>query len=366
MNRSRAFAGFTIIELLVTVAIVGILMGMLIPAVSAVRSESRRSQCMNNLRQLSIASQNFESAQGFIPPAARFGEGTGWHAYILPYIERQELYEQIMITDPEQNFEWSADGKPVLETILPVFKCPSDPAPPFVESQFSDFVSSAVLERGVCSYLACASGTVPDVASDLRSSKLELKIGDESDALAQTLVRGMRSGAMTPTQTFIDHSTLNSPYPKFQTKVKYADILDGTSNTILLGEGIFDTSHHFNLAGDSRSVGMDHWYIGSGDMDISIASQATTNPVRDFSEFMATTAIRFNYYHFKRAQLDYDGLGDSLFRDQLSYSFNSWHSGDGINFALTDGSAKWIRAGVDPEIRANLGMIADRKKVGDF
>ena len=71
MNRSSA--GFTIVELLVTVAIIGVLMGMLIPAVSAVRSETRRTQCMNNLRQMSLACQNFNSAQGFLPPGARFG-----------------------------------------------------------------------------------------------------------------------------------------------------------------------------------------------------------------------------------------------------------------------------------------------------
>ncbi|MEM9412947.1 MAG: DUF1559 domain-containing protein, partial [Planctomycetota bacterium] len=208
MNQPRNCFGFTLIELLVTIAIVGVLIGMLLPAVQLIRARAQQNSCLNNLRQLGMAVQNFESGRGYFPPAARLGEGTGWHAYLLPHVEQDVLYDRIVLTDPNQNFDWSSDGEEVMETLVSLFRCPSDPAPDFIPSPGVD-------ERAVSSYLACASGTVPNAAEDLRSGRLELKILESGDKSKMQLVREMRSGAMPPTQTFIDHPTLNAPYPDF-------------------------------------------------------------------------------------------------------------------------------------------------------
>jgi prepilin-type N-terminal cleavage/methylation domain-containing protein len=105
---SRPVWGFTLVELLVVIAIIGILVALLLPAIQAAREAARRSQCLNNLRQIGIACHNFESANKHFPTAggaveqfldpneqakASYGyEGASWMFQILPYMEESSLY----------------------------------------------------------------------------------------------------------------------------------------------------------------------------------------------------------------------------------------------------------------------------------
>src|SRR5262245_60210859 len=95
--------GFTLIELLVVIAIIAVLIALLLPAVQAAREAARRSQCVNNLKQLGLALQTYESAHTKFPPGnvtatIDVGMGlsswTGWspHAMLLPYLEQTPLY----------------------------------------------------------------------------------------------------------------------------------------------------------------------------------------------------------------------------------------------------------------------------------
>ena len=102
--------GFTLVELLVVIAIIGVLVALLLPAIQAARESARRSQCINNLRQLGIACQLFEGAKKAFPtaggavqqftlldenPKPLYGyENAGWMYQILPFIEQQVLHDR--------------------------------------------------------------------------------------------------------------------------------------------------------------------------------------------------------------------------------------------------------------------------------
>jgi prepilin-type N-terminal cleavage/methylation domain-containing protein/prepilin-type processing-associated H-X9-DG protein len=99
--------GFTLIELLAVIAIVGILVSLVLPAVQAARESARRGQCLNHMRNLSLATLNFESTQSRFPPAAVDRDGTPPDAvkppvarhngisYVLPYFEQGTTFERI-------------------------------------------------------------------------------------------------------------------------------------------------------------------------------------------------------------------------------------------------------------------------------
>ncbi len=105
-SRSHLRLGFTLIELLVVIAIIGILVGLLLPAVQAVREAARRTSCLNNLRQVSLAAAHYESSLkaypvnmiGPGPDVSPTKVGTGyysWLFWILPYLEGNNLYDSV-------------------------------------------------------------------------------------------------------------------------------------------------------------------------------------------------------------------------------------------------------------------------------
>jgi prepilin-type N-terminal cleavage/methylation domain-containing protein len=77
--RTRLRHGFTLVELLVVIAIIGILVALLLPAIQAAREAARRSQCLNSLKQIGIAGQNFHDSKKFFPPGicVPIGNNTG-------------------------------------------------------------------------------------------------------------------------------------------------------------------------------------------------------------------------------------------------------------------------------------------------
>src|ERR1700736_5486041 len=95
MKRSIRRLGFTLIELLLVISIIGVLIGLLLPAVQKVREAANRASCQNNLKQIGLASHTFHDVRSFFPCARVCRNSYATYAVlILPYMEQGNLYNQ--------------------------------------------------------------------------------------------------------------------------------------------------------------------------------------------------------------------------------------------------------------------------------
>ena len=163
--QTRKRRAFTLVELLVVIAIIGILIGLLLPAVQMVREAARRSDCMNKIRQLSLASLNFESAQMRFPAGViddddnlRDAIRVGW-VDMLPFLEQSALYNQY-----DLDSDWkSAVNAPLAQTSMPILRCPSNTG---------DFDQFGSFEGAVSDYAMSKGPAASLVRTDVSKSQL--------------------------------------------------------------------------------------------------------------------------------------------------------------------------------------------------
>jgi len=226
--RYRAFRwrAFTLVELLVVIAIIGILIALLLPAVQAAREAARRSQCVNNLKQIGLALHNYHDTYNSLPTGQIWGNGYGrpegpyhhtWVTKILPYVEQQPLYEQMDVRLPVWDFA-DLDGDGNTNEVVPFAKrqvdmliCPTDSGFASGQDLISKTNRGPEYEVGLTCYAASIGFHWWPSARWGRNSWIARRFPET--ALKEY------SGI------FSDHHTS-----------RFRDVLDGTSNTIAIAE----------------------------------------------------------------------------------------------------------------------------------
>jgi prepilin-type processing-associated H-X9-DG protein/prepilin-type N-terminal cleavage/methylation domain-containing protein len=195
--------GFTIVELLVVMAIVGLLLAILLPAVQGARESARRTDCISRLKQLGVALQNYHDAQRSLPPGyvSGFtsagddtGPGWGWAAFLLPQLEQRPAFDSIQFVLP---IEDSANAR-VRMLELPVFLCPSDsraaPWWAWTRDPSNGEPIAKICQVGPSNYVGMYGDSEPGVdGNGLFFRNSGIRLGDITDGLSQTIAVGERS-----------------------------------------------------------------------------------------------------------------------------------------------------------------------------
>jgi prepilin-type N-terminal cleavage/methylation domain-containing protein/prepilin-type processing-associated H-X9-DG protein len=220
----RVKHGFTLVELLVVIAIIGILVALLLPAIQAAREAARRTQCVNNLKQMGLAILNYESSRRCFPrgrwnliptdtgkhnvvdrPTAKSNDAC-WTVVVLPYAEEQNIASQYDLKK-----EWfHTDNRTAVSYPLKIFVCPSVPEQSRSDTTFTSSMQPAAGDYG------CING-VGSAAWNFHP-ELGTYPGNISGGEDNPKVIGVMTKAL-----------LRSP-------CRFKDIIDGTSKTILIAE----------------------------------------------------------------------------------------------------------------------------------
>jgi len=313
--------GFTLVELLVVIAIIGVLVGLLLSAIQAARESARRASCQNNLKNISLACLNHETARGGLPPGSTVNRvarrnGLSWHVNVLGYMENEPLraeierqVEEFRRNDPNGEAPNIYDLEGVNELQIPTYLCPSDGE--VVDNRNGTDLSGS-------SY----AGVAGSAAS--RGDTREF-VG-EPESLC---------GVVNFDGVFFPGSF-----------VKLRQVIDGTSNTLLTGERWYQLrawtagSHALTAVQPSPLPPEDACLSSAKNIDAALPLNASLETVG---------------YYIGHQDDERPGVvsGDRKVVPYNNLPFGSFHPG-GAYFSMVDGSVHYLTDDIDPGVYVAL------------
>jgi prepilin-type N-terminal cleavage/methylation domain-containing protein len=189
-RRTSVKPGFTLVELLVVVAIIGTLVGLLLPAVQAAREAGRRHVCQNNLKQYGTALLAYHADYGSFPIGNVPNQWWGFQSRLLPYLEASDIYQFMNYSYPGDCFQ-AANALPATmdpgNQVQKVDKCPDDPNAGKIWHAFA-----GVGYHGCTNYLGVMGTTSTKNDGILFSGTGSVSLSDITDGASHTIIMGER------------------------------------------------------------------------------------------------------------------------------------------------------------------------------
>jgi prepilin-type N-terminal cleavage/methylation domain-containing protein len=347
-QRRCQYRGFTLLELIVVIAVIAILISLLLPAVQQAREGARRLQCRNNLFQLGVALHNYNLAHQVLPPGCvnptgpvtnvQTGYKVGWIVQILPYIGHRNIWERVNFEDPALSFRATPPAQSSnrrsgfggfggsFESAEEVTEPESQPESSSEEKAPVPTVADAWQEVGLIPIGLLICPSVPLAGN--------YSLTDRGPAA--TCYAGCYSG--TTSSIDIDNDGLLY----LNSSESMDDVPDGASTTLLVGE-------------KSPGITDNGWFAG----DHSTLRTANENPASQSKTGSNKYggAIADSYGSF-----DEDGVPENTVPPEPY--FGGWHDMV-LNYLLADGSVRSIQKNVDRDLFSRLGSRNDGSLISD-